>query len=108
MPVPVAGALWVMLMAVLRKAVSYVISYAGPVFAYALGWFGLQMVAYDVAIEPLTSQIAAALSGAPEVFMQVVGFSGLDRAMTMILSAYATVGAGRIMIKARQRGTGGP
>lgn len=60
--------------------------------------FGLVVVAYDVALPPLRSFIAGYVSGMPATAFQMFSFMGIDKGLTLILSALVVSAAARVAL----------
>lgn len=61
----------------------------GAWFAAAAVFLGLELVAYQVAIEPLRDAAESAMSGIPAQIRDWMGVLRLDQYVTIVLSAYA-------------------
>lgn len=76
--------------------------------AFIAGWFGQALVVLGVmvvstqfALEPIMDLISNNLAGAPLVMLQVIGYTHTDIAMTMILTALAARGLGKLALRKR-------
>lgn len=78
-------------------------SRAGSIGVSLLASLGLGFTAYKFTIAPLRDFIASQAGGAPAMAIGILGFLGLDKAVTMILSAiaskYAISGARQILTR---------
>jgi hypothetical protein len=63
--------------------------------------FGLAVVTTTVALPPLRAFLVAHVSGLPSTTVQLLGYMGVDKGLTMILSAMAIAFSGRVALRAR-------
>lgn len=63
--------------------------YAGAIVIQALLSLGLSWVTYKFSVTPIKNYIVAHTAGMPRYALEVLGFLGVDKAVTIILSAYA-------------------
>ncbi|MGE8288532.1 MAG: DUF2523 family protein [Stenotrophomonas sp.] len=66
----------------------------GQWFLSLLAFLGIQWAAQKFAVDPVLDLIKSAVSGAPAVIIEWIGFLNLDRYVTLVLSAYAIAAAG--------------
>jgi len=81
----------------------------GMLIAGALGWLGLSLATYELVVDPFIDQLETyaqnSVSAGGEFGAAMaawVGFMNFDKALTMIISAYAAkhaVGAGKVFLK---------
>lgn len=70
---------------------------AGSIVVQALTTVGVAAVVNEFALPPMMETLQAQLAGAPLLFVQFITFTGADKAMSIILSAYLVLaGTGRI------------
>lgn len=62
----------------------------GSIVISALLALGLSFTSYKFSVAPITSWIQGAVGGIPAMGIAVLGFLGVDKAITMILSAVAS------------------
>lgn len=91
MPAPVVG--WL---------VAGLVSAAGSMAGQALAGLGIAFVVNEFALPPIIDTLRAQLNGAPAVLVQAISYCGADKAITIILSAYA-VRNGAGMVKGIKR-----
>jgi type II secretory pathway component PulF len=61
--------------------------------------FGVSMVFTSVALPPLRSYLAGMTSGLPATTIQLFGYMGIDKGLTMILSALVIAAASRVSLR---------
>ncbi|MDR3443706.1 DUF2523 family protein [Dyella sp.] len=61
----------------------------GSIVISALLSLGLSFTTYKFSVGPIQSWIQTSVGGIPAVGIQVLGFLGVDKAITMVLSAVA-------------------
>lgn len=62
----------------------------GAIIISALLTLGLSFASYKFAVEPLRNLIQQQLAESGAEFTSILGFLGVDAAITMVLSAYTT------------------
>jgi hypothetical protein len=63
---------------------------AGSIAISAMLSIGLTYVTYKFTVDPLRNFLVSQLNAAPAEFVQVLGYLGVDQALTMVLSAAAS------------------
>lgn len=103
MPLPALAGLGTLIATALtafgRQLVQFAMQYGGPFVLQVLLFLGISMTALEFGIDPLVAELEGYLTGAPEFFVDTLAFVGADIAMTMILSAYVTRAAGKIIFR---------
>jgi len=79
--------------------IGFVIRYVGPILLQALVFFGIQFVSQKYVGTPFLNYIQTSLSGLPVIVIEALRGVNMDKAMTIILSAYATAAAGRLVMR---------
>lgn len=64
-------------------------STAGSIIISSMLSLGLSFASYTFGVGPLRSMISSQLGGSGAYFVNILGWLGVDKAITMILSAYA-------------------
>ena len=67
--------------------------------------FGVGLVATEVALPPLRAWLVTYFNGMPSTIVSLLGYMGVDRGLTLILSALVIAAASRVSLKKR---TGAP
>jgi len=94
---PLVMAIWGVLSAAFSRLVSTRI---GQWIGSAMLFFGVQFVASKFVAAPIKSGLAVAFGGMTSDVLAWVGFLNVDSALTIILSAYASVSLTRLaMVK---------
>ena len=65
-----------------------ILQFAGPLIAQVLVFFGLSLTTYHFAVAPFRSLLANQL-GSAGFLVNWIGFFGVDKAITIVLSAIA-------------------
>lgn len=75
--------------------------YAGAILIQALVSIGLTFVTYKFSVAPIRQWLVSHLAGMPQMAIEVLGFLGVDKCVTLIISAYAArmavAGASRLV-----------
>lgn len=76
-------------------------TYGGNIVARVMVALGLGYVTYNFSVQPLRQLMIDQLSSMPAQAIQIVGFLGIDKAITIVLSAvvakYAVSGVKRLV-----------
>lgn len=67
--------------------------------------FGIGLVATEVALPPLRAWLASYFSGLPVSVVSLLGYMGVDRGLTLILSALVVTTASRVSLRKRGGGS---
>lgn len=70
----------------------------GHLFGKVLATFGLTMISFEVILPQITAYITQFVSGMPAEALNFLGYIGLGKAMSMVLSALTVAGASKVMI----------
>ena len=70
----------------------------GAWIVQALLFFGIQIAANKLLVAPIKTGIASAFGGLPAEIIAWLGYLNVDRALTIIISAYATTSATRVFL----------
>ena len=97
----------VVLRAFFMMFVSTLMKYGGQILAKVLIWFGLSFVTYRLGVTELGGLVRQNMAGLPPVALDVIAICQVDKAITMLLSAYAVRAASNIRMT-RTTGTNSP
>src|SRR4051812_33175259 len=88
-------------------AISFIFnSQIGRWIVSALLFLGLELGTQKAVTGPMLAYMQSATSGLPASAVGWLAFFNVDRYITIIMSAYATAGVGRVLLKRRAGGGG--
>jgi len=93
------AALIEVLLAFGRWLIPKLIQYAGPWIASALLSLGLSWGTYKVVTQPVLNYIRDAMGSMGSLAAQIVAFLAVDKAITIVLSAYVVASATKVVLK---------
>ncbi len=88
-----------LLVAAVRLLISLFIRFIGPMLLQALAFFGLSFITQNYVMQPFVNFITGALSNAPAMAIKSLAAVSFDKAVTIIISAYITAAAGRLLFR---------
>jgi len=88
-----------LLLALAEAIIGFFIRYIGPLLLQALVFFGLTFVTQKYVTTNFVQYIQGAIGGAPATAISALASVQFDKAVTIILGAYVTAGAGRLVLR---------